>query len=120
MLVKRKRIYNDEKINADEFLNDSSDIFDIIDRLLSSKRNNVCFNEPLNSDEVEFVTLDQYYSEKKKVIFDEDAELEKYKKNESNNDFLDKYGYASVFMILGSALICFGVLITIIMCVWGR
>jgi hypothetical protein len=119
MLVKRKRIYNDEKINSDEFINDNGDIFDIIDRLLSSKRNNVYFNEPINNDEIEFVTFDSYYLEKKKHIFDEEAELEKYRKNESNNEFLDKYGFASVFMLLGSILICLGVIITVLMCLWG-
>lgn len=120
MLVKRKRLYNDEKISADEYINDTSDIFDIIDRLLSSKRNNVYLDEPLDSSEIEFVMLDSYYSKKKKVIVDEEKELEKYKKNETNNDFLNKYGFASFFMLLGSALICLGVIITIIMCLWGN
>ena len=120
MLVKRKRIYNDERTNINDFLNDSSDLFDVIDRLLSSKKNNVYYNEPLNNEEVEFITLEPYYTEKKKVIFDEEKELEKYKMKESNNEFLDKYGYASFFMLIGSSLISLGVIITIIMCIWGR
>jgi len=119
MLVRRKRIYNDEKINADEYLNDTGDIFDVIDRLLSSKRNNVSFNEPLDSNEIKFVVFDSYYLKKKKVIFDEEAELDKYKKNESNNEFLNKYGFASAFMLIGSLLICLGVMITILMYMWG-
>ena len=56
-------------------INDTSDIFDIIDRLLSSKRNNVYLDEPLDSSEIEFVILDGYYSKKKKVIVDEEKEL---------------------------------------------
>jgi len=120
MLVKRKKIYNNEKINSDEYINDSSNIFDIVDRLLSSKRNNVFCDEPINNDEIEFVVFDGYYSENKKSIIDDEDELAKYKKNESNRDFLDKYGYASAFMLLGSMLICIGVIFTIIMCVWGK
>ena len=115
MLVKRKRIFNDEKLVKEDFINDKSDIFDIVDRLLSSKRNNVAFNESIDSSEIKFVTFDTYYDERKKEIFDEEAELNKYRKNESNNEFLDKYGYASLFMLLGSILICLGVIITIIM-----
>lgn len=115
MLVKRKRIYNDEKLVKDDFLNDKSDIFDVVDRLLSSKRNNVAFSEPIDSSEIKFVIFDTYYDERKKEIFDEEKELEKYRKNESNNEFLDKYGYASLFMLIGSILICLGVIITIIM-----
>ena len=53
------------------------------------------------------------------VIFDEEAELDKYKKNESNNEFLNKYGFASAFMLIGSLLICLGVMITILMYMWG-
>ena len=119
LLVKRNLISN-EVIDINEYLNDSADIYDIVDRLLSSKYNKVPCMAKINPDDMEIITLDCYYENNKRKKEEAlEEELANFRRREANNEFLDKYGIASVFMLLGSLLISLGVIITIFIILRG-
>lgn len=117
---KRKIIDNYNPTELEDYLNDEADIFEIVDRLLSPKHNNVLFDKKLNPEDFQIVVLDDYYEPEEEIEkVDIEEELNQYRERESNKDFINKYGNASVFIILGSLLISLGVIITIIMILRG-
>jgi len=121
LLVKRNQIFEREKIKLVDYLEDEDDIFQIVDRLLSSKCNHVKSEVSLESSQVEIICLDDYPLKKEEVVelHDEEDEYYKYKEEEVTTNFLTVYGQASVFMILGSLLISLGVIFTILMILGG-
>lgn len=120
LLVDRKKIFKKEKIRLVDYLKDEDDVFQIVDRLLSSKCNNVKAEFSLDSSEVETVQLDDYPFEKEEVdLKEEEDDYYKYKEEEVTTNFLTVYGKASVFMIIGSLFISLGVIFTILMILRG-
>lgn len=114
LLVKRNIIFSKDA-KEDDFLKDKNDIYEVVDRMLNSKYNNLECNKFISKDDFIVLELDTYYDkdkEKKKV---EELE-EKYKKKEKevNDDFFNKYGNVSLFLLLGSLFISLGVIIMII------
>ncbi|MBQ6324341.1 MAG: hypothetical protein IJI22_05875 [Bacilli bacterium] len=115
LLVKRDIIDN-EVIDINEYLNDSDDVYTVIDRLLSSKYNKIPCANAIKAEDMEIVVFDCYYDNSKRKREEAvEEELTKYRRREANNEFLDKYGTASIFMLLGSLLISLGVIISIFM-----
>ena len=119
LLVKRRLVYNDENIKLSDYLDSDSDVCEIVDRLLSSKRNNVYYDEPIDSSDIKFVTFEPYYDVKKLESEDLEKELEKHQKNQINIEFLDKYGNVSLLLLVGSLFITLGVIISIFMVIRG-
>lgn len=114
LLVKRNLIFSkDAKENS--FLRDDKDIYEVIDRMLSSKYNNLEYSEIINKDDFEIMELDSYY-DLESIKIKEKLEEEKYKKKkeEVNNDFSNKYGSVSILILLGSIFISLGVIFMII------
>lgn len=118
LLVKRNLIYHDESTSIDDYLKDTSDVFDVVDRLLSSKKNNVYYNEPISSDQIKFVNFKNFYEGFNNIVEKEEKELDKHLVSH-DNDFLDKYGNVSIIMLVGSIFISLGVIISIIMFMRG-
>ncbi len=120
LLVKRNE-FKDKNIDIDDYLNSDEDIYDIADRLLSSKKSRIMCTEVIPKENVYIVTLDAYYSEKnKKSVEDEhQEELELAKLEQDNKEFMDTYGSVSVLLIAGALLITLGVIITIFMIIRG-
>jgi hypothetical protein len=120
MLVKRKRI-NKEYISLYDYLNDKSDVYDVIDRLLNGKHNNVSYNDFLNSEDIEIIELDGMDSKANDLVveIEEDYDVALYKEEEIGTEFLNVYGKASVFILLGAIFISLGVIITIFMILRG-
>lgn len=121
LLVKRRSIFKHEGMKLEDFLNDNKDIYEIVDRLLSPKRNNVSFNEVLDNNQFIVLSLNDVNKQKKKTINDIRIEKESEITNEYNKEvinmnknFIDAYGNASILIILGSLLITLGVIITVI------
>ena len=118
LLVKRKVIGDKEHITFEECLQDDGDVYDIADRLLSSKNTNVSYDADLFLDDIEVITLDTYYEKEEESYHLEvtpEEEFYQYKEKDVSKEFLDVYGKASIFLILGSLFITLGVIITIIM-----
>jgi len=120
LLVKRNQIHSDEITDINEYLNDSADIYDVVDRLLSSKHNNILYSEPIPAESIIIVTFDRYFDKKGTKSEDNvEEDLIRYQQKKSNDEFLDKYGTASAFLLIGSLLISLGVIISIFMILRG-
>ena len=114
LLVKRNLIYSKD-IKEDNFLRDNSDIYEVVDRMLSSKYNNLEHNEFISKDNFNIIELDGFVDlEKENKKIKEEEEKFKKKEKEVNDDFSNKYGSVSLFILLGSILISLGVIIMII------
>ena len=114
LVVKRRLLDGDVKTNVDDFLNDDCDLYETIDRIFSSKYSNVSVNKIINSSSLEVISLDDFYRNK---IINKEGKSNSIISNFSfnfNNESLNAYGRASIFIILGSMMITLGVIITII------
>lgn len=120
LLVKRSVLSN-SKNNLNDYLNSDEDIYDIIDRILSPKKGIVKCSDIISKEDINIITLDTYYDNKDKTSYEEEyqAELERYRKEEENKEFMNTYGTASALLLAGSLLISLGVIITIFMIVRG-
>ena len=83
--------------------------------MLSPKYNNLEHNKFISKDDFEIIELDTYIDreeEKKKI----EKQEEKDKKREKliNDDFSNRYGNVSLFILLGAIFISLGVIIMII------
>ena len=122
LLVKRSLI-DDQKSSIDEYLNDESDIYEIVDGILSSKNGSIDFDGIIGNDDIMVVSLDNFYNVSvdniNKLSID-DTQLSSVEKREKmNKEFMDAYGNVYIFLIFGSLLISLGVIITIIMIIRG-
>lgn len=122
LVVKRSSIDESNKYNINDFLSKDINLYETIDRILSPKYGSIVFDKALTSRDVEVISLENYYEEKKlnnkslKVSFNEKANKNSIN---VNNEFLNTYGNASFFIILGSLMISLGVIITIVTILGG-
>lgn len=114
LLVRRDKIFSKDAKEID-FLNDKNDLYEVIDRMLSPKYNNLEHKEFISKDDFKILELDCYYDieEENKKIQKEEEKLTK-KQKEINDDFTNKYGNVSLFLLLGALFISLGVIIMII------
>lgn len=108
LLVKRDIVFS-KNVNLDDYLKDKKDIYEVVDRMLSSKYNNLEYDKYISNDNFEIIELDSYYD----VDEDIDKKEEKFI-NKINSDNTSNSGNVSIFIILGSLFISLGVIITII------
>ena len=122
LLVKRSLI-DDQKSTIDEYLNDSSDVYEIVDRILSSKNGSIDFDGTIDNDNIIVVSFDNFYNvavDNINKLSIDDTQLSYVEKREKvNKEFMDVYGNVYIFLIFGSLLISLGVIITIIMVIRG-
>ena len=114
LLVKRKDIF-DKDVDVNKYLDDDSDIYEIIDRMLNPKYNNIYCEKEIGIDNLNVLLFETYIDYKEEIIEeDEELELYRYKDEELKKEFLDKYGNVSILLLLGSLFITLGVIITIV------
>lgn len=113
LVVKRKLIDGDNKTHVNDFLNDKCDLYEIVDRIFSSKYSNVVVNKIINSNNLEVISLNDFYRNKVIKKGSKSNDIVNFNIN-FNNELLNAYGRASIFIILGSMMITLGVIITII------
>lgn len=112
LVVKRNVVFSKDAKEID-FLNDNSDIYEIIDRMLSPKYNNLEHNRYI--DNYEIIELDCFIDlDKEKEKIKKEEEKLKIREKEANEEFINKYGNVSIFILLGAILISLGVIIMII------
>ena len=116
LLVKRKLI-SDKEVSVDKFIEDDSDLYEVVDRLLNSKNNSISYSKSISKDDLEIVELDNYY-EKEEIVEDNEDEYKNIKE-EISKDFFNKYGSVSYLLLLGSLFITLGVIFTIIKVIGG-
>ena len=83
--------------------------------MLSPKYNNLEHNEFISIDNLKILELDPYIDieEEKRKIQKEEEKLKK-KEKEVTDDFNNKYGSVSLFLLLGAIFISLGVIISIL------
>ena len=120
LLVKRS-VLSDKHININDYLNSEEDLYDIIDSILSPKKGIINCTDSISPEDITIITLDTYYDDKNKISYEGayKAELERYRQEQENKEFMDTYGAASILLIAGSLLITLGVIVTIIMILRG-
>ena len=118
LAVKRSKIITDE-VRLSTFLKDKKDIFEVIDRLLSSKYNSILSGKIIPKSDIQVITVPDYYEQmsevKLKVKDEEVLQLE----NNIGKEFLNAYGNVSILLILGSLFVSLGVILSIIMTLGG-
>ena len=119
MFVKRD-VVSFHHISIHDYLEDDSDIYEVVDRLLSSKFSHVSVSKEISKEDITIVSLDPYYEkEEESNVLTIEEEVYQYKEKEVEKEFLNVYGKVSIFLLLGSLLIICGVLLTIYMIVRG-
>lgn len=124
MLVKRDFISFSNN-NVNEYLNSSDDLYEIVDGILSSKIGSIVFDGTIESQNIEVISLENFYDIDVKninriTINDKDEELlYKNRREVMNREFLDAYGNVYIFLVFGALFISLGVIITIIMIIRG-
>ena len=125
LMVVKRNLINNSNNNIEEYLNDDGDLYDIVDGILSSKNGSVIFDGTIEAQNIEILSLDNYYDVDVKnisilTVDDNDDNLPYKNRNEYlNKEFLDAYGNVYIFLIIGSIFISLGVIITIIMVIRG-
>ena len=120
LMVKRKTIVHNSLLLQD-YLQDDSDIYDVVDRLLRSKFSHIENKDTISNVDFSIITLEPYYEKKEpeQDFITPEEEYYQYKEKEVTTEFLNVYGKVSIFILLGSIFISLGVLITIIMILKG-
>lgn len=114
LLVKRVRL---EEVNSlEDYLDDNNEFYEVIDRMLSSKLGNVLCREKIDKNDIEILELDNYLSDSvENSIINVQDEFIKYKEEDVGRQFLNVYGKASIFILLGALFISLGVIISIVL-----
>ena len=120
LMVKRRTIVHNSLLLQD-YLQDDSDIYDVVDRLLRSKFSHIENKDTISNVDFSIITLEPYYEKKEpeQEFITPEEEYYQYKEKEVTTEFLNVYGKVSIFILLGSIFISLGVLITIIMILKG-
>lgn len=120
LLVKRKDVLSKE-VPLQDYLDDEHDIYEIVDRLLSSKYNTISCTRSFSPDEILVVSFDSYY--KRKKVERREVSSIRNKSHERERrvemEFLNVYGNVSILLIVGALFISLGVIITILMILGG-
>lgn len=117
IVVKRKLIDNDYTTKLEDFISDDSDVYDVVDRLLSPKHTNVLFDGVLDAADLDVISLDSFYNNRKENDNKDEANIEDI--TNDNKEFLDTYGTVYIYFIIGALLISFGVIVSMIMLLRG-
>ena len=110
LFLKRDKL-NIKEAKLDDYLKDNSNLYEIVDRLLSPKYNNLDYSEVLFNDDFDILLLDDYYEKKEEIKKD---------KEEKNVNIDNKYGSVSIFILLGALFISLGVIISIVTMFGGK
>jgi hypothetical protein len=113
LCIPRNKVIKKE-IPFQQFLNSKQDVFEIVDRMLSSKYNNVLVSEAISSDYLKIVTCPHYYERKSVQVL-----REKNNQLRMNEEFLNVYGNVSLLLICGSLFISLGVILMMIQILGG-
>ena len=115
LCVPRKKVLSKD-VSLQVFLDSKEELLEVIDRLLSSKYNNVSVGRIIPKDDIQILHFPHYYERKMDKVKEKDFE-EKYER--INYQLLDARGSVSILLILGSVMITLGIILTIINMVGG-
>ncbi len=113
MVVKRSLLLKDDIREYEEILNNTEDdLGDLVGKIIDSRFNNVKCSKKINSADIEFISLFGYKDvERQDSILESDDIID----GDKDVEFVDDYGKVSLLLLIGSMLITFGVILSIIM-----
>lgn len=116
ILYVKRASFSRKLIEINEFIKDDSDLYEIVDRILSNKSNSISCNKPISNKAFSIITLDNFYEKKTKK--EKIVEVVNEIKEEVSED-LNVSGKISLLFVLGSLFISLGVIIAIAMFIGG-
>ena len=115
MVVKRDLIDKVDLELLDRLLESDDSLYDLTDRILSSKSKAVSCQNVLEKDNYDIFSIDY----KDKVMEEKKVEIERLETDEEPKVLEDISGSVTVLMLLGSLFVSLGVIITVIMLLRG-
>ena len=115
MVVKRGLIDKVDLELLDRLLESDDSLYDLTDRILSSKSKAVSCQNLLEKDNYDIFSIDY----KDKVMEEKKVEIERLETDEEPKVLEDISGSVTVLMLLGSLFVSLGVIITVIMLLRG-
>ena len=112
ILVKRNRVISDSVSKLRDYLDSDKDLIEIVERILVPKNNCISINQTIRYGEYQLLGLEDYYDV-------EDVVKEEKTYRAPSLQFANSYGVVSILLIVGSLLITFGVIVSIIMILRG-
>lgn len=111
MVIKRSLVLNDKLEDYYDIINDTtSDLADLVGKIIDSKFNSISVSEKISADDLEFIKLPSYQD----IISDDTLTV--VEKNIISSDKInDNHGKVSFLVILGILLITLGVVFSFIM-----
>ena len=111
LCVPRKKIISKE-VPLEKYFKLDQDVFEVIDRILSSKYNNINVYQMIPSDQIQIATFPHYYRRKADELKKKESESKEIMVSEKK--FLNAYGSASIMMLLGIVFVTAGIILSII------
>ncbi len=122
LMIVPRLVISDEVISLEEVMEASledEDIYESVDRLLSSKHQNMYCNKKINNSDIIFLNFD-FDFKIEKIVENKEVDEEYLEKEKMvEQDFLDGYGKATVFLLIGALFVTLGVLISVILLIKG-
>lgn len=115
IIVKRNLIDNVDLDLLNKLLSSEEDLYDLVDRLLSSKNKSIGYQNVLRKEEYDIFSLDY----KDRVMEEKKVEIKKIEEHDEPVVLEDVSGSVTVFMLLGSLFVSLGVIVTVIMMLRG-
>ena len=113
LLIDRQAIPS-APVLLEEYVSSSGNVYDIVDRILSSKYNQLSYGEVILPKNIKLLTLEHFYEKRIVYHFDENVNDIQKPKEIINQDYLNAYGNVSLLLIIGSLFISLGVIISIL------
>lgn len=115
LFVRRSSISNGS-YNINDYYDENGNVFELVDKMLCCKKNSISSSTCLYNNYGIINFSDCFVSNLRDLDISNFDEVQSFNNNFS---FSNAYGKASIFIILGSLLISFGVIITILMILRG-
>ena len=82
LLLVKRYLFKDKYTDIKDYINSSEDIYDIVDSLLSPKKNRVNCKDIIPKEELSIITLEGYYDDQNRLAYEEEyqEELNKQKR----------------------------------------
>ena len=113
LLIDRRSIPS-ASVLLEEFTESQGNVYDIVDRILSSKYNQLSYDKEILPKNIKILALEHFYEKRIVYHFDEEALENQKHEGMIHQDLLNTYGNVSLFLLIGSLFISLGVIISIL------
>ncbi len=111
LVVKRNLFPYRNTIDIESLFKENIGVYEAVDKLLSERNPNITYEDLIEANELEIISLPG--------LWEEEVNDKKIEKMELANEFGNMYGNISPLILIGAILISLGVIISIIMAIGG-